>query len=80
MVARHTSLQVIVSLMKVSDGEVKWTYELDFNYNDDAPMLIDYMDSTNHGHHSLATKNSGGGFTLARLKIGNEKSEFNETK
>ena len=76
MVARRQSLQVIVSLMKVENGEVKWAYELDFNYNDDAPMLIDYMDSTDQGHHSLATKKPGGGFTIARLKIGNSNSEL----
>jgi hypothetical protein len=41
-VARYASLQVIVSLMIVDNGVVKWTYALDFNYYDEAPMLIDY--------------------------------------
>jgi hypothetical protein len=80
VVARYTSLQVIVSLMNVSDSGVKWTYELDFNYYDDAPMLIDYIDLKDEGHHSLATKNSGGGFNIARLKIGNANSELKDTK
>jgi hypothetical protein len=45
VVARERSSQVIVSLMKVDDGAVKWTYELDFKYAE-APMLIDYKDSS----------------------------------
>jgi hypothetical protein len=43
-------------------------------------MLINYKDSSNQGHHSLATKASNGGFTLARLKIENDKSELKDTK
>jgi hypothetical protein len=61
--------------MKVDNGEVKWTYELDFKYEME-PMLIDYKTKSDQGHHSLATKDvSDGGFTLARLKIdtGNDK-------
>jgi hypothetical protein len=66
--------------MKVDGGEVNWTYELDFKYTIE-PMLIDYKDSSNQRHHSLATKDvSAGGFTLARLKIENDKSELKETK
>ena len=41
MVARYASLQVIVSLMIVDNGVVKWTSALDFEYSE-APMLIDY--------------------------------------
>ena len=66
--------------MKVDNGAVKWTYELDFKYSEE-PMLIDYKDSSNQGHHSLATKDvSAGGFTIARLKIENDNSELKETK
>ena len=75
MVARDASFKVIVSLMKVSSGEVKWTYALDFNYVE-APILMEYMDLSNQGHHSLATKASEGGFTLSRLKIDNSNSEL----
>ena len=62
-------MQVIVSLMKVNGGEIKWTYGLDFKYTE-APMIIDYQDSTGQGHHSLATKDVfSGGFTIAKLLI-----------
>ena len=43
VVARNTNMQVIVSLMKVDGGGVKWTYSLDFKYVE-APMLIDCKD------------------------------------
>jgi hypothetical protein len=72
-------MQVIVSLMEVDDGEVEWTYELDFKY-DEAPMLIDYKDSSNQGHYSLATKVTGGGFNLARLKINTGNDDLQEIK
>ena len=35
-------------------------------------MLIDFDILSGHGHHSLATKKSDGGFAIARLKINND--------
>ena len=66
--ATDTSQKVIVSLIKVDGGVVKWTYALDFKYTE-APMLIDYKEVSGQGHHSLATKIATGGFTIARLKV-----------
>ena len=39
--ATNSTLQVIVSLIEVDDGDVEWTYALDFKYSE-APMLIDF--------------------------------------
>jgi hypothetical protein len=66
---------VIISLMKVDDGEVKWWGVLDFYYAE-APMLMDYKDSSDQGYYSLATKGYYGGFTIARLKIDNQDSNL----
>jgi hypothetical protein len=66
--------------MKVKDGKIKWTYALDFKYAE-APMLIDYMNSSSLGHHSLATKDvSSGGFTIARLKLNTSDDQLLERK
>jgi hypothetical protein len=61
-------MQVIVSQMKVDDGDVKWNCALDFTYSE-APMLINFMQKSEKGYHSLASKVSSGGFNIARLKI-----------
>jgi hypothetical protein len=60
--------KVIVSRVVAYYGYVEWTYVLDFAYSE-APMLIDYKWFNAQGHHSLATKDSAGGFAIARLKI-----------
>jgi hypothetical protein len=60
--------KVIVSRVVAYYGNVEWTYVLDFKYSE-APMLIDYKWFNQHGHHSLATKDSADGFAIARLKI-----------
>lgn len=77
--ARDTSMQVIVSLMDVDDGNVEWTYELDFKYSQ-APMIIDYKDGSSQRHHFLATKESTGGFNIARLKINTGNDDLEEIK
>ena len=79
VVARDTSMQVIVSLMDVDDGDVEWTYKLDFKY-DKAPMLIDYKEGISQRHHSLATKASDGGFNIARLKINTDNDKLQDIK
>lgn len=65
---RKSDNKVIVSRVVAYNGNVEWTYVLDFTYSE-APMLIDYKWFHQHGHHSLATKDSAGGFAIARLKI-----------
>ena len=78
VVARKSDNKVIVSRVRASDGNEEWTYALDFSYSE-APMLIDYHEISNQGHHSLATKVSTGEFAIARLRINIGNGALQET-
>jgi hypothetical protein len=79
VIARQSDNKVIVSRVRASDGNEEWTYALDFSYSE-PPMMIDYHEISNQGHHSLATKVSTGGFAIARLRINIGDGALQETK
>jgi hypothetical protein len=65
---KKSDSKVIVSRVLGSNGDVSWTNALEISYSE-APMLVEYKNLDNLGHHSLVTKASSGGFTIARLEI-----------
>jgi hypothetical protein len=80
VVAKDQSIdKAIVSRVLTAYFTVVWTYALDFTYSD-APMLIEYKYLANQNHHSLATKDSAGGFAIARLKINDTDGSLQERK